>query len=306
MKLHLIYNPNRKGPEVRVHLAGCRDIGRDLKGATSDYTTEAPSAQAAAEDFHADFIDEGSMTAADARAYTEFLPCTKGLPEDDAPVKLHLVPELEAAALDAGEDPAAAAHFAEQGPATACIRCGHPFPRPRRSGVCNSRAACDRRATVAVSAASAKGLTRTDPPPLVRAVTDEHLAEAHGPILTRGDLEAAEAEHAGAACFPDPAPYYLTPTRQFIVERTDMRLVAKTARVNGMRPCDGDGIYLLVRNSQGRTISWVPGDRAGGRLKGRTMADAWADVGALGVPVADLVTITAEMADKVRKGMQSK
>jgi hypothetical protein len=79
MEVHVIYNPNRKGPEVRVHRKGCADIQRDLRGATSDYETEGTSQQFIAEDFWADFIDEESMTAAQAMRYTEFLPCTLGL-----------------------------------------------------------------------------------------------------------------------------------------------------------------------------------------------------------------------------------
>jgi hypothetical protein len=79
MPIHLIYNPNREGAEVRVHKAGCRDIPRDLRGSTSNYTTEATSQREAAEDFWADFIEEGSMDLQAAAGYTVFLPCTLGL-----------------------------------------------------------------------------------------------------------------------------------------------------------------------------------------------------------------------------------
>jgi hypothetical protein len=87
VRVHVIYNPNRrdKSGEVRVHLVGCRDIRRDIEGgpkwspATSDYETEGTSQQFIAEDFYADFIEEGSMTEADAMRHTTFLPCTLGL-----------------------------------------------------------------------------------------------------------------------------------------------------------------------------------------------------------------------------------
>jgi hypothetical protein len=72
----MIYNPNRKGPELRIHSASCADIKRDLRGATSDMVNEYESVEAAAEDFYADFIDEGSMTVEDTIGYSEFLPCT--------------------------------------------------------------------------------------------------------------------------------------------------------------------------------------------------------------------------------------
>lgn len=79
MKVRVIYNPNRKGAEVRVHAAGCKDIARDLRGSTSNYPTAGESQKEIAEDFYGDFIEEGSMTEADAMYYTDFLPCTKGL-----------------------------------------------------------------------------------------------------------------------------------------------------------------------------------------------------------------------------------
>jgi len=85
MKLHLIYNPNSprawNGREVRVHKAGCRDIGRDLRGATSDMTFDWATQAEAATDWWGDFIAGGEMTEADALNYTDFLPCTAGLPE---------------------------------------------------------------------------------------------------------------------------------------------------------------------------------------------------------------------------------
>jgi hypothetical protein len=93
MHVHLIYNPNRPGAEVRVHEAGCRDISRDIRfgprGCTSHYSTEVASKQEAAEDFYADFIEEESMTAERAREYTEFLPCTDGLPETGTTVTVY-------------------------------------------------------------------------------------------------------------------------------------------------------------------------------------------------------------------------
>jgi hypothetical protein len=92
MKVHVIYDPNRRGgSEVRVHRAGCRDIQRDIRpnphsrhGATSHYETAGSSQREIAEDFYADFIEEESMTAAQAMDYTEFLPCTAGLPVEPA------------------------------------------------------------------------------------------------------------------------------------------------------------------------------------------------------------------------------
>jgi hypothetical protein len=83
VKVELIYGPNTKGAELRVHKAGCRDIGRERKGATSSTIQEVSSAAMAAEDFYQDFIAEGSMTAEDALGYTEFLPCTAGLPTEE-------------------------------------------------------------------------------------------------------------------------------------------------------------------------------------------------------------------------------
>ena len=81
MKVHMIYNPNGKGAEVRVHKAGCRDIDKDLRKATSDDTMDAATQREAAGEWWGDFISEGSMTVDDALAYTDFLPCTAGLPE---------------------------------------------------------------------------------------------------------------------------------------------------------------------------------------------------------------------------------
>lgn len=91
MKITLIYNPNRKGAshEVRVHRAGCRDIDRDSRLATSVLTTAAFTKQEAAADWWADFIEERSMGSAQAREYTEFLPCTRELPEDERPRPEH-------------------------------------------------------------------------------------------------------------------------------------------------------------------------------------------------------------------------
>ncbi len=87
-KVHLIYNPNRKGAEVRIHAAGCRDIGRDVKGdrttrpATSHYECEVVSVLDAAKDFYSDFIDEDPEFYDDETllSYVDALPCA-GLPE---------------------------------------------------------------------------------------------------------------------------------------------------------------------------------------------------------------------------------
>jgi hypothetical protein len=81
MKLHLIYNPNRGGAEVRVHKAGCRGIQRDLRGSTSSDVFDAASQAEAVTERWGGFINEGSMTAADAPGYTDPLPCPHGLPE---------------------------------------------------------------------------------------------------------------------------------------------------------------------------------------------------------------------------------
>lgn len=341
------------GNDPEVHAPGCADIkrgqrsGKYQRGSDGVMAIEVETVEDAARWFWEDFLPGGcaheeggpgtGMTDADAQGYTKYLPCTDKL----RPARPVLAAEngeltaggkamLEAAAIAAGEDPAAAAALAAEGPAAECVRCGHTFPKPRWSGVCKSRTACDRRAAKAADAASAKGLQRTDPPaPVNRAaqrtkilkdasakgaaakagraadkagVLDAHLEEAHGPILTRADLERAEAEHHG---YPVPAPYYFTSPAQWRIERMDMTAVAKTARVKGMRPCDGDGIYLLVRTAQGNTVAYVPGNRDKGKLKGRTMANAWADVEALGVPVAELHPITEEHAAKVRKGNKS-
>ena len=108
MKLHLIYNPNSKGAEVRVHRAGCRDIDRELKGHrhTSDYVADFDSKQDAAEDFWADFIEEDSMTAADAMTYTEFLPCVGDLPERAGAPDLLAATVLELARAGQADAPA--------------------------------------------------------------------------------------------------------------------------------------------------------------------------------------------------------
>ena len=63
MKVHLIYEPNGRGAEVRMHKAGCRDISRDLRRCTSHYELEVASQREAAEDFFSDFIAEESMSA---------------------------------------------------------------------------------------------------------------------------------------------------------------------------------------------------------------------------------------------------
>ena len=87
MELHFIYNPNRwlanakaGSAEVRVHRAGCRDIAKEKRGSTSDYVSAFDSQVDAAEEWWADFIAEESMTAEDAMNYTDFMPCTAGLP----------------------------------------------------------------------------------------------------------------------------------------------------------------------------------------------------------------------------------
>ena len=89
MQVYVIYNPNgphaKKSAEVRVHKRGCRDIGRELRqNPTSHYSTAGETETEIAEDFWADFIEEESMTAADAMRYTEFLPCTRELPRGES------------------------------------------------------------------------------------------------------------------------------------------------------------------------------------------------------------------------------
>lgn len=76
--LTLIYNPNRCDTEVHIHAAGCRDIGKDARGATTVYTAEFENADAALIDFYGDFIGEGSMTEDDALGYGRALPCVVG------------------------------------------------------------------------------------------------------------------------------------------------------------------------------------------------------------------------------------
>jgi hypothetical protein len=92
MEVHVIYNPNRwlanakaGSAEVRVHRAGCRDIAKEKRGATSDYSTAGDSQREIAEDFWSDFIAEESMTAEDAMQFTDFMPCCADLPLDEAP-----------------------------------------------------------------------------------------------------------------------------------------------------------------------------------------------------------------------------
>ena len=79
-KMHIIYNPNRKGhADVVVHVAGCGQISREVKavdnGSGSHYETELPSMRAAADDFYSDFIGEGSMDSDSALAGTELHSC---------------------------------------------------------------------------------------------------------------------------------------------------------------------------------------------------------------------------------------
>jgi len=78
MRVHIVY---LSGGQVRVHRAGCRDIGRERTRHTTDYQIEVATQREAAEEFFSDFIAEGSMTPDDAWAETTVLPCTAGLPE---------------------------------------------------------------------------------------------------------------------------------------------------------------------------------------------------------------------------------
>jgi hypothetical protein len=67
---------------ANVHKAGCADIKRKAlirRSYMSHWDAEVSSEQAAANDAWSDFIAEESMTEEDALAYTNFLPCTKGL-----------------------------------------------------------------------------------------------------------------------------------------------------------------------------------------------------------------------------------
>jgi hypothetical protein len=71
---------------ARVHKAGCAYITRTdqrRRDYLSSHTIEVTSQQAAAEDAWGDFVAEESMTEADALAYTRFLPCCDGLPEQE-------------------------------------------------------------------------------------------------------------------------------------------------------------------------------------------------------------------------------
>jgi hypothetical protein len=67
---------------ARVHKAGCADIRRtDLnrRDYISDYPVEVEDRDAAIRDAWGDMLAEG-MTMDAARGYTDFLPCTAGLP----------------------------------------------------------------------------------------------------------------------------------------------------------------------------------------------------------------------------------
>ena len=82
MKVTIVHNSDN---DATVHRAGCADIRRREmrhRAYLSSWDTEVTSQQEAANDAWSDFIGE-SMTEADALAYTHFLPCTDGLPEQD-------------------------------------------------------------------------------------------------------------------------------------------------------------------------------------------------------------------------------
>lgn len=81
MQVHIIY---LNSGAVRVHRAGCRDVARELRGSagrvTSEYQVDVSTQHEAAEEFHADFLEEGSMTPDEAWTYTTVLPCASELP----------------------------------------------------------------------------------------------------------------------------------------------------------------------------------------------------------------------------------
>lgn len=60
--------------DPQVHKAGCADLNKKLR-AEVKYDMDATSAQEAANDFWADFLDEGSMDEAEALGNTRIYPC---------------------------------------------------------------------------------------------------------------------------------------------------------------------------------------------------------------------------------------
>ena len=105
MIVHLIYDPNSPtakagGAEVRVHKAGCRDITVNvLKAATSHYKLHVGSQRQASDHFWSDLIAEESVSSDDAlESYTEFLPCTEGLPREEGETMTETTPTTQAKA----------------------------------------------------------------------------------------------------------------------------------------------------------------------------------------------------------------
>lgn len=69
-------------PAGEVHKQGCQDVARRLKNrgdfeAQASYDVAVASAEEAAEEFWADFIDSGEMTAEDAHADIRVMPCVR-------------------------------------------------------------------------------------------------------------------------------------------------------------------------------------------------------------------------------------
>lgn len=103
--------------------------------------------------------------------------------------------ELRQMRLDAAAS-SAAELAARRELASRCERCGHPFSKPRRRAVCNSTAACDRRAGAASG------------PPAPAAVPMWHVT---APGWNAAELRAAAAEGKFIASFPrarDAAAFY--------------------------------------------------------------------------------------------------
>ena len=75
MRVTLIY----KSDEVHVHRADCRDIPKARRNAANVEDMTVETRQEVANDWYQDFINEGSMTEAEALNYCVFLPCTRGL-----------------------------------------------------------------------------------------------------------------------------------------------------------------------------------------------------------------------------------
>jgi hypothetical protein len=65
--------------DPEVHKAGCAHLNRQNKRSDVSYTIEVSSAQEAANDFWADFVESGEMSEEEALANTSFAPCVKEL-----------------------------------------------------------------------------------------------------------------------------------------------------------------------------------------------------------------------------------